>query len=184
MAYAFTEDDLERAGHRREGVYPYGYYPCKDGLVLIYGFVPAFWPRIAKWMEMPELLEDPRFTDPRARPDHHGDFDAILMPWLLEQTKEEIFHSAQAHRIPVTPVNTIDDVLKDPQFNARELFMEVEHPVAGKITQPGLPFNLPEAPSQPQQAAPLLGQHNREVYCERLGYTKEDLVRLRERGVI
>ena len=184
MLYAFCGTESVRTGHRAEGLYPHGIYPCKDGHIFIYGTILNFWPRIAAWMGMPELGEDPRFTNLQTRREHHGEFDAIFMPWLLEQTKEEIFHSAQAHRIPVTPVNTIDNVLKDPQFNARDLFVEVEHPVAGRLTQPGLPFNLPEAPSQPQQPAPLLGQHNREVYCERLGYTKEDLVRLREGGVI
>ena len=184
MNYAFTGDDLERAGHRREGIYPYGYYPCKDGLVLIYGFVPSFWPRIAKWMEMPELLEDPRFTDPQARPDHHGDFDAILMPWLLERTQQDVVRSAQAQRIPVTPVYLINEMLKDPQFNARGAFVEIDHPVVGKVTYPGVPFKLPETPSQSQRPAPLLGQHNHEIYCEYLGYTDKDLVILREEGVI
>ena len=184
MNYAFTGDDLERAGHRREGVYPFGYYPCKDGLVLIYGYVPSFWPRIAKWLEMPELLEDPRFNDPQSRPEHHGDFDAILMPWLLERTQQEVVRTAQEQRIPVTPVYLIDEMLEDPQFNAREAFVEVDHPVVGRATYPGLPFRLPETPSHSQKPAPLLGQHNREVYCEYLGYTDEDLVKLREEGVI
>ena len=184
MNYVFSGDNLERAGHRREGAYPYGYYRCKDGIILIYGIVPAFWPRIAAWMGMPELLEDPRFSTPLARPLHHGDFDAILMPWLLEHTQQELVRSAQAHRIPVTPVYTIDEVLRDPQFNARGFFVKIEHPLAGKITYPGVPFKLPEASSQPQRPAPLLGQHNHEVFCGRLGYTAGELVRLSEGGVI
>ncbi len=184
MSYAFSGDDPERTGHRREGAYPYGYYSCKDGIILIYGIVPAFWPRIVAWMGMPELLQDPRFTAAETRPLYHGDFDAILMPWLLERTQQELVGSAQAHRLPVTPVYTIDEVLKDPQFNARGFFVDIEHPLAGRITYPGVPFKLPEAPSQPQRPAPLLGQHNNEIYCERLGYTAEDLVRLRERGIV
>jgi len=183
MNYAFCGDNLERTGHRREGAYPYGYYRCRDGIILIYGIVPAFWPRIVAWMGMPELLEDPRFNTPLARPLYHGDFDAILIPWLLEHTQQELVRSAQAHRIPVTPVYTINEVLADLQFNARDYFVEIKHPVAGETNYPGVPFRLPETPSQPQRPAPLLGQHNREVYCERLGYTAEDLVRLREMGI-
>ncbi len=184
MSYAFFGDDQVRTGHRREGMYPFGYFRCKDGIVLVYGYLPAFWPRIAKWMGMPELLEDPRFTDPTLRPQHHGDFDAILIPWLLERTQQEVVRLAQAQGLPVTPVYLINEVLKDPQYTARGFFVEVEHPVVGKVTYPGVPFRLPETPSRSQRPAPLLGQHNHEVYCERLGYTDEDLVRLRERGVI
>ena len=184
MGYAFSGNEGGRGGHRREGAYPWGVYACKDGYVFVYGIVRFFWPRIAAWMGMPELVEDPRFATPLARREHHGDFDAILMPWLLERTQQEVFHSAQAHRLPVTPVYTMDEVLKDAQFNARDFFVEVEHPTVGKVTYPEVPFKLPETPSRSQQPAPLLGQHNHAVYCERLGYTDEDLVRLRERGVI
>ncbi len=184
MQYAFSGTESVRMGHRTEGFFPYGIYPCKDGHIFIFGLFLVFWPRIAAWMGKPELAEDPRFTNLQSRMEHHDEFDAIFIPWLLEQTEHEIFHSAQAHRIPVTPIYKIDEVLKDKQFDARGLFTEIEHPVVGKVTYTGLPFNLPEASSQPQQPAPLLGQHNHEVYCGRLGYSKEEVVRLRELNVI
>jgi crotonobetainyl-CoA:carnitine CoA-transferase CaiB-like acyl-CoA transferase len=184
MLYEFSNDDIERDGHRKEGYYPYGYYPCKDGVVLIYGFLPSFWPRIAKWMEMPELLEDIRFIDPVARPGHHGDFEAILYEWLLERTQQDLIRSAQAQKIPVSPVYQMDEVLKDPQFTERGAFVDIDHPVTGKITYPGVPFTLPKVESKPQKPAPLLGQHNHEIYGSRLGYQNSDLVRLREEGII
>ena len=135
-------------------------------------------------MGMPELLEDPRFTTPEARRENHGEFEAILIPWLLEKTRDEAFHSAQAHRIPVTPLYTIDELIKDPQLNARSFFTEVDHPVAGRAVYAGLPFKLPETPVAPQKPAPLLGEHNREVYGEWLGLNDDDLAGLRKRGVI
>jgi len=184
MAYEFSDEELKREGARKEGYYPYGYYPCKDGMILIYGFLPAFWPRIAAWMDMPELLEDQRFIDPVARPEHHGDFEAILYEWLADRTQQDLIRSAQAQRIPVSPVYRMDEVLKDPQFNARDAFAEIDHPMAGKITYPGVPFKLPEAPSVPQKPAPMLGQHNGEIYCDYLGYSPDDLVRMRERNII
>ena len=184
MAEAFSGPGVGRTGHRREGVYPLGVYPCRDGHVFVYGIVAFFWPRIAAWLGMPELLTDPRFATPQARREHHGDFDAIFLPWIMERRRDEVFHSAQAHRIPVTPVYTIDEVVSDPQFQARGTFVEVEHPVAGKARYVGLPFRLPQAPSRPQHPAPQLGQHNVEVYCGRLGYSRPDLVRLREGGII
>ena len=184
MGYAFSGTQAGRQGARREGSFPWGVYPCKDGHIFVYGIVGFFWPRIAAWMGMPGLVEDERFATPEARREHHGDFDAIFLPWLLEHTRDELFHSAQAQRLPVTPVYAIDEVLKDAQFNARGFFQEIDHPVIGRVTYPGLPFKLPETPTMPQKPAPLLGEHNHEVYCERLGYSRQDLVRLREMNII
>ncbi|MDD5189840.1 MAG: CoA transferase [Dehalococcoidales bacterium] len=184
MAYEFTKLETNRVGHRREGSYPIGVYPCRDGYIFVYGVVSFFWPRIAAWMNMPELLTDPRFATPAARRENHGDFDALFIPWLMEHSREELFHSGQANRLPVAPVYTIDETLQDPQFVARGSFTEVEHPMTGKIVYPGLPFRLPETPCTPQNPAPLLGEHNHRVYVERLGYTLAELSKLREMGVI
>jgi len=184
MAEAFSGLNIKRAGYRREGAYPLNAYPCKDGYVFVYGTVTFFWPRIAAWMGMPELLDDPRFATPVERREHQSDFDAIFLPWIMEQTQQEAFHSGQAHRLPVTPVNTMDKVIEDAQFKARKSFTEIEHPVTGKAVYPNIPFKLPETPSQPQQPAPMLGQYNSEIYCEQLGYSKQDLIRMRETGVI
>ncbi len=184
MAYDFSGTEEPRQGYRREGVYPLGIYPCNDGHIYIYGVVGFFWPRFAAWMGMPELLEDPRFATPLARREHHGDFEAILIPWLMERTRDDAFHSAQAHRIPVTPVYTVDEQVLDPQLNARDFFTEIDHPVAGRAAYAGLPFKLPETLSLPQRPAPLLGEHNRLVYHEWLGLGDEDLDGLHERKVI
>ncbi|MBI2847809.1 MAG: CoA transferase [Chloroflexi bacterium] len=184
IGYAFGQDEGKRVGHRREGAYLSGVYPCKDGYVsLLSGGLP-YWPRVVAWMGMPELLNDPRFADPKLRPLHHGDFDAIFIPWLMEQTVKEAFQSGQKHGIIIVPDYTIDQAVKDPQLNARGFFTEIEHPVVGKITHPGLPFTLPAVLAQPQRPAPLLGQHNQEVLVGRLGYTVDDLTRLRRQGAI
>lgn len=184
MAEAFSHLGMGRAGHRREGAFPQGIYPCKDGYIFIYGIIPFFWPRIVTWMGMPELLNDSRFATPEARTLHHGDFDAIFIPWTLEHTRDEIFHSAQANRIPATPVYTINELIEDPQFRSRNSFVEIEHPIIGVAKYPNLPFKLPQVPSEFQLPAPSLGQHNIEIYCGRLGYSREDVQKLRERGVI
>ena len=71
-----------------------------------------------------------------------------------------------------------------PQTKAREFFTEIDHPAAGKLMYPGLPYKLSTMTPSKNHGAPLLGQHNEEIYTERLGYAKEDLVRLKEAGVI
>lgn len=184
MSYEFCGRDMDRPGARRAGGYPWGVYPCKDGFVFVWGMVPLFWPRTVRWLGMPELLTDERFATGETRRYHRGEFEAIMLPWLAERTVEEVVRSAQAQRLPTAPVYTIDEVLKDPHFAARGFFVEVDHAVAGRATYAGLPFRLPATPSAAQRAAPLLGQHNREVYAERLGYSEAQLEMLQDEGVI
>ena len=103
---------------------------------------------------------------------------------VIERERMELFQSGVEWRIPFGLVSTLQEILDSPQHKARGFFEEVDHPVMGKVTMPGAPFKMMETPWQLRGPAPLLGEHNEEVYCGRLGYTKDDLVRLREQGVI
>jgi len=170
-------------GEERPG-FPYGIYPCKDGFFeLIGGFV--FWPRIAQMIGRPDLATDPGFStvEGQRNPENLERFDLIWYPWLAEHTKQEIIEAGQAAGVLCGPINTSEDLLNDPHWQARDFWAELDHPATGKLTYPGAPFKMGETPWQVSRPAPLLGQHNEEVYGE-LGYSKEDLVRLREAGVI
>ena len=81
-------------------------------------------------------------------------------------------------------VQTSEDLINCPQLKERGYFTEVVHPVIGRIKVPGEMFRLPECPWSMRRPAPLLGQHNEAVYCEKLGYTKKDLVAFRQQGII
>jgi crotonobetainyl-CoA:carnitine CoA-transferase CaiB-like acyl-CoA transferase len=81
-------------------------------------------------------------------------------------------------------VNSSEDVVNSEQLRAREFFAEVEHPEAGKIKIPATPYHFSKTPYQVQRAAPLLGEHNETIYCERLGHKKEELGELEGAGVI
>jgi len=184
IRYAYNGVSAEREGHRREGYYPNGIYPCADGFVHVATLLSARgWVRLVRMLEMPELMTDPRFATAAARRQHHGDFDAIFYPWVIEHTQEEIFRLGQAQRVMVGKVYTMDQVLNDPQYVYRKYFTEIDHPVVGKQTYPGAPFRMSETPAHLGRA-PLLGEHTEEVLCGQLGYSREDLVRLRARGVL
>jgi len=87
-------------------------------------------------------------------------------------------------RYPVAPVYTTEELVKNPHYNARGFFVEYEHPRAGRLKYPGAPFIMSEDGYACRRAAPLLGQHNEEIYCGMLGYSKDDLVTLRRMNVI
>jgi len=184
LNYAYNGELSKREGNRREKTYASGIFPCKDGHVIFAGGGARQWPRLVKMLGKPELLKDERFETHTTRQEHVQEFDEIFFAWLKEQTKEELFHMAQALRVMAGPVYRTDEMFDDPQLKAREYFVEVDHPKVGKVIYPGAPFKMLETPWQVRRSAPLLGEHNEEIYCERLGYTKEEVVRLRERGVI
>ena len=167
------------ASNNPQALYPSTFLPCKDGWIHAH-HAPTDFTLLALLMEEPRLASPEIVAEPRG----HADLmDELCLPWLSRYDKFEVVRRAQELRHPFTEVLDISEVLQDPQHEARGYFVEVEHPVAGAIKQPGAPFRASGTPWQ-TTAAPLLGEHNEAVYCQRLGYTKEDLVRLRQLGII
>lgn len=159
-----------------------GVYPCADGYIGVHA-MPRNFPALAQAIDMPWLAEDERFRDSRARLVHNDELAAHIYAWAAECTRSEVYRRAGECRAPVAPVNTIADVLASPHLRARGYFREVDHPAAGCLTYPGAPFRMGATPLVGGRA-PLLGEHNEEVYGELLGLTRRDLVRLRSAGVI
>ncbi len=183
LSHQYDHDVPRRQGGRREGTYPMGYYYASNGFFQFQGAGVRQWPRIVKMLGLEEL-EDPKFTDPVARPQHHGDFDAIFYSWAIERTKEEIVQMAQEVKAYSAPLLSIEEVVNNEHHNVRGFFVDVEHPIAGQFKYPGAPVKFSETPWSVRSPAPTLGQHNQEIYCERLGYSKSQLVALRQQGVI
>jgi crotonobetainyl-CoA:carnitine CoA-transferase CaiB-like acyl-CoA transferase len=174
----------KRAGTRlvqREphGAYPSTLLPCKDGWVHVH-YSPSNPEGIAmltgdERMESVEVLSAMR--------GHADEIDASLTEWLKDHTREEIQTLAQEIRVPFTMVQSVPEVLEDPQNTARGFFVDVEHPEAGALKYLTSPFRLPESPWQAVRA-PLLGEHTREILTGQLGYSDNDIERLKEANVI
>lgn len=184
LSYFHVGEITMRAGPRLLGDVPHAHYPsttlpCKDGYIHCHG-------KPWDWEILGILVEEPRLHDPKfkeAQRAHADEIDALMLPWLRERTRMEIMTRAQELNVPFCAVLNIDEVLKDPQPRARGYFVEVEHPVVGRVTQVGAPFKMSETPWETSRA-PLLGEHNLEVFGQLLGYSREELVRLREEQVI
>jgi len=164
--------------------YPMGVHMCKDGFFDIWGggIVQAF-KFVVDWMEMPELMDDFGSIEAQMDPDKEGIFDTIFLPWCLDRTKLEIWEEAQKARVKLGPINTTEDLFKTPHYYERGFWEEIDHPVMGKTTIPGAPYKMSETPWRINSPAPILGEHNEEVYG-RLGYDQKDLVSLKEVGAI
>ncbi len=110
----------------------------------------------------------------------------MIAPFLITKTKAELFEEAMEKEILLIPVNTPKDIAESPQLQSRDYFKEVEHPELGDtLVYPGWPVKWTEMPPyNPQRRAPFIGEHNREVFEDELGFTREELVLLKTNGVI
>jgi crotonobetainyl-CoA:carnitine CoA-transferase CaiB-like acyl-CoA transferase len=183
VAYQYT-GEITRRGSPGGAGYPNGVYPCEDGYLQVMG-TRGYFPRVVRMLGEPEPLKDPKWygvfaqTDPELK----AEFEAHFLSWTLERPKAEAWHTAQEFRVLSGPLNTMEELAKEPGFLERDAFAEIDHPEAGRLKYPGRPFVMSESPWSVRRPAPLLGQHNQEVLV-RLGYAEEDMVRLRQQGVI
>jgi len=157
---------------------------CKDGYVGVNVLTGPHWVSLCAMMGMDDWAEHPDYRILIERLKRPKDVHDRMRPWLMERTKEEILREGQTWRIPFAPVYSSEDIMRSPQYQARDSLAEIEHPALGRVTQPGATFRMGETPWQVKSPAPLLGQDNEELYGELLGYSKEDLVKLRQAGVI
>ncbi len=174
--------------HARKELRPLGVRPCKDGYVWITGPGAVtgmmFFAATAKMLGMtPEEIEEWGKPEVLNDPARAGAFDDMFFtPWLLEHDMRDIVEKAQAFGVMAAPCNNTETLLRDPHFRERGYWREIVHPLAGPLTYPGLPFRV-EGTEARKKPAPLLGQHTGEVYGS-LGYSREDLIRLVQCGVI
>ena len=183
LAYQYTGEVSRRTPFGSMG-YPIGVYPCADGYVELTGGI-VYFPRVVRMLGEPETFEDPKWRTPTAQsdPELKQEFEEYFIPWCLERTKYEIWYAAQEAGVLSGPINSMEDLAADPNFNQRNAFAEMEHPVAGRLRYPGRPFVMNESPWSIRRPAPTLGQHNDETLTG-LGYTREDIARLREQNAI
>ena len=157
--------------------------PCKDGYVIIILYEEHQWLRFVEVAEKEEWLLDERFTDPYARAKHGAALNALIADWAKDFTMAEIYHRCQIKGVPVGMVNRPADLYASQQLKDRRFFVEIDHPVAGRLRYPGIPYNL-SGFYPTHTPAPTLGQHNEEIYCGRLGLTREDLVTMHQASII
>jgi crotonobetainyl-CoA:carnitine CoA-transferase CaiB-like acyl-CoA transferase len=182
--YLYTKQLYGRARGARPYVGFAGMLPCKDGYVNLSPSQDHHWDGLVQLMGNPEWAQDERFKNRDSRREHGEEIRAHLEEWTKGQNKVELAEAAQRLGFPGAPIYTIDEALNAEHLLAREFLVQIEHPEAGRIRYPGAPFKLWGTPWRVICPAPLLGQHNEEVYCRRLGYSKEKLVKFRESGVI
>ncbi|MDO8532759.1 MAG: CoA transferase [Dehalococcoidia bacterium] len=158
--------------------------PCNDGYAFLFFAPEHLFSRLARLIGKKEWADDPDYVVQHRRRAHWPEIETAIQAWTKDKTKYEVMHTAQAAGVPCAAVNTIADIESNAHVRARNILVEKDHPVVGPLRYPTGPFKLPATPYSLRRPAPMLGQHNDEVFCGELGYSRVELVKLRQAGII
>lgn len=160
-------------GNRHPSITPFSSFTAKDGYLIVGAGNTRLWERLCAVLDKAELISDPRFATNSDRTNHVKELSEILNGVFKQKTIAEWIVLLEEAGLPCAPINTVDKIVNDPQVVAREMIVEVEHPVAGKLKMPGIPVKMSLTPGAIKTPAPLLGQHTAEVLKELLGWDEK-----------
>jgi crotonobetainyl-CoA:carnitine CoA-transferase CaiB-like acyl-CoA transferase len=144
----------------------------------------GLFPRLAKAMDRPDLLQDPRFRTLADRAQHADEINAVVAAWCRSRTAEEIERILVDAQVPVCRAFSIRDIFADPHYAARGDIALVDDPTIGPVKMQGVYPRLSRTPGAIRRGAPRLGEHNREIYQGVLGLADEEIESLARDGVI
>jgi len=162
---------------------PYQALKTRDGYINVGPNNQRLWMRFCKILGREDLTEDKRFATNEDRMEHREELVEELEAVLRTRDTDEWVESFLEAGVPVGPIYNYKQVFDDPHTRAREMVVEMEHPVEGTVRGLGIPVKLSETPGEIRSPAPLLGQHTEETLAE-LGYSRAEIADLRERIVI
>jgi formyl-CoA transferase len=176
----------ERNGNSYASIAPYDAYQAADGLVIIAcGNQKLYEKLCTDVLDMPWMISDERFLTVPLRVENNEIQKHYIETWTRRHTVAEVTEIVLSHGIPAGPIYDVAQIVTDEHIvKAREMFVEIDHPVIGRMTVNGNPIKLMETPPEIRRPGPLLGQHNEEIYCGLLGHSPEDLESLKREGVI
>ena len=173
-----------RTGHHAlDFPYPNCILRCKDGYIFVGSPEGRQWKKLLEAMGSPEWAKEERFWNRTKMNNEYADeVDGYMEEWLMQHTKAELLALALEHRVPLAPVRDFSEVRNDESL--ADQFVAIDRPDTGPISFAGPPYKLSGQDPVSPSPAPLLGQHNADVYCDELGYSKEELVKLYQTGII
>jgi len=160
-------------GNRHPSITPFASFTAQDGHIIVGAGNDRLWERLCTILERTDLIKDARFDTNSNRTANVKELAVIFNGIFSTKPIQAWLDILEQAGLPCAPINTIDKVVNDPHIAAREMIVEVEHPVAGKLKMPGVPVKMSATPGAVETHAPLLGQHTAEILKELLGWDKE-----------
>ena len=183
--YGLTGYIRERSGSVLPGIAPSNAYPTKDGALVVIGAnQDTLFKRLCEAMGRPELAEDPRYAGHAARGENQTELDALIGAWTSTLAADALLAVMETSGVAAGRVYRAPDMLKDPQFAARDSIVEVPHPVFGAVKMQNAFPKLSDTPGEVRWPGPGLGEHTEDVLMARAGLSAADLAALRGRGIV
>jgi crotonobetainyl-CoA:carnitine CoA-transferase CaiB-like acyl-CoA transferase len=174
-----------RTGNRAPFTAPRNAYQTKDGRWLgLSASAQSIAERVMRIVGREDIVSEPWFGDHSGRLEHVDELDEIIQEWIGRRTTEEVLERFAEAEAAIAPIYSIEDIVRDPQYLARETITEVPHPKLGSILMQNVIPRLTETPGRIDHPGPELGEHNEEVYLGELGLSRQELAELDEAGVV
>ena len=176
----------QRNGNAYASIAPYDSYRAKDGHVIIACGNQKLYERFCnEIIHMPEMITDERFLTVPLRVQNNEAQKKLIESWSMRYTVDEIVTMMLEKGIPAGPIYNLKQIVEDPHIaDAREMFVEIDHPVIGRMVVNGNPIKLRETMPRIGKPGPILGQHNADVYVDMLGVAPQEMEQLAKDGVI
>jgi len=155
---------------------PHGAYPTKDGYVVI----GPCWPRIAKVLGAPELMDDPRFATRESRVTNRVVLDSLLSDLFRKANTADWVELLHVEDIGAAPLNNVEQALHDPQVVHDKIILNVQHVLGGEVKLAGSPIRIPGDTEKPDMSPPLVGQHTDDVLGGLLNYSGATIQKLKK----
>ena len=184
--YLLVDYVRERMGNVLPGIAPSNIYLTKDGTYIVIGAnADGVFKRLCEAMGNPVLAEDVRFKTHQARGEHLEELDKIIEQWTVNFSAEESLSVLAQKGVPSGLIYSAKEMVEDPQFQAREMIVNIQHETLGDFPMPGIVPKLSRTPGGIRfHGSTKIGQHNEEIYGNLLALTKEQLAQLNSRGIV
>ena len=184
QSYLATGIAPQRLGNAHPSIVPYNVFRTRDGHIILAVGNDQQFAAFCELAGQPLLATDARFATNRARVQHRETLMSLLEALMIERDSREWLAALEAAGVPAGPINTLDRVYADPQIQAREMLVDVPHPLAGHATLTANPLKLSATPPAYHLPPPLLGEHTRDVLGQLLGMSGTDMDSLAQKNII
>jgi crotonobetainyl-CoA:carnitine CoA-transferase CaiB-like acyl-CoA transferase len=180
----FTGEDPKPQGSQHPNLVPYGIFPAKDGSIVIACLTNSFWANICRALGMDDWIEDSRFDTLVKRRDIRSMVNERISGVTRDKSMNELVELFTQHQVPHAPILGVKEALSQPQAVAREMVVEADHQVLGKIPIVNRSIKFPGDHQPVPTAPPVLGQHTNEILRDILGLAPEQIEELRASKVV
>jgi crotonobetainyl-CoA:carnitine CoA-transferase CaiB-like acyl-CoA transferase len=175
-------DQVRKRKNDQHIMVPWELYECADGEIALIGGPVRHWLKGARLFGEPEIVSE-KYRHILGRIENRREFESLLGKCVSQQTKQALFQAGQDRKLAFGVLSSLEEVAESPQHNHRQFFVNIDHPAVGIQPYCNAPFKMPASPWKTIRA-PLLGEHNLEIYRDTVNLTDAEIKQLKDEEVI